>query len=160
MQPKLLQKENIHSEWMCQSAQFGIFSAACYCRAWLAYLPHIAPTPLPHPKVLALTNAQVISGFCSLSTRVTGQISQNTVRTGQGRRPGACEGPNQERWQQWKECLIRELEVTHGWGNNHIKMTAANTEPITLSPQQFVGRVMGRAHITHNSTGKAQRIPG
>lgn len=25
MQPKLLQKENIHSKWMCQSAQFRHF---------------------------------------------------------------------------------------------------------------------------------------
>lgn len=85
MQPKLLQKENIHSEWMCQSAQFGVFlQPATAERDWLAF-PTSNQHPDPTPKILALTNSQVISGFCSLSTRVTGQLSQNTLRTGPGR---------------------------------------------------------------------------
>lgn len=82
MQPKLLQKENIHSEWMCQSAQFRLFFSFFFF--WNSAtaergLPTLT-TLSQHPKGLS-PNSQVLR-FVVFSPRVTRQLSQNVVRRG------------------------------------------------------------------------------
>jgi hypothetical protein len=117
MQPKLLQKENIHAEWMCQSAQSRLPHPPKPAAAEHG-LPTFA-TSSQRPQGPLSPNSKVISGFCSLQS-LSNRATFSKHCKDEPRERGLVAADVQTRRdvkQHDVRMLIREPKGTGGCGN-------------------------------------------